>query len=162
MPRTPLLNERQAGWFTRLAYGLARRRFGQVPEPFQAAANHRRLMWAGGIHELLVERGARRTDPELRSRGAPGGDPCRMLVVRGLRHDARPQGRVHRAPSPRTWPLPRLGDAGVVKLTYMIALENMRARTNHALGITAQGYTSDDACPIPLDDQMRDARERIG
>jgi alkylhydroperoxidase family enzyme len=66
MPRIPLLNERQVGWFTRVAYGLARRRFGQVPEPFQAAANHRRLMWAGGVHELLVERGARRLDPELR------------------------------------------------------------------------------------------------
>jgi alkylhydroperoxidase family enzyme len=36
----------------------------------------------------------------------------------------------------------RLGDAGLDELTYMIALENMRARTNYALGMTAPGYTS--------------------
>ena len=39
----------------------------------------------------------------------------------------------------------------------LVALENMRARTNHALGLTAQGYTSGDACPIPFDEQIRQA-----
>lgn len=42
------------------------------------------------------------------------------------------------------------GDKGVVELTYHIALENMRARTNSALGIPAQGFTSGDACQVPI------------
>lgn len=41
------------------------------------------------------------------------------------------------------------GRAGVVELTYMIGLENLRARSNHALGITDQGFTSGDACRVP-------------
>lgn len=44
----------------------------------------------------------------------------------------------------------RLGHAGVVELTYMIALENQRSRINHAMGLTAQGFTSGEACEVPL------------
>lgn len=43
-----------------------------------------------------------------------------------------------------------LGPRGVVELTYVIALENHRARFNHALGITDQGFTSGDACRVPV------------
>ncbi|MBW0103211.1 carboxymuconolactone decarboxylase family protein [Pseudonocardia sp. KRD291] len=39
------------------------------------------------------------------------------------------------------------GRAGLVELTQMIAVENLRARANHALGITDQGF--DAACRIP-------------
>jgi AhpD family alkylhydroperoxidase len=39
-----------------------------------------------------------------------------------------------------------LGRAGLVELTHVIALENMRARANHALGITDQGF--DAACRL--------------
>jgi AhpD family alkylhydroperoxidase len=39
-----------------------------------------------------------------------------------------------------------LGRAGLVELTHVIALENMRARFNHALGITDQGF--DTACAV--------------
>jgi AhpD family alkylhydroperoxidase len=42
------------------------------------------------------------------------------------------------------------GDKGVVELTYQIALENMRARTNSALGIAEQGFSTGDACQVPL------------
>ena len=42
------------------------------------------------------------------------------------------------------------GRDGVVELTYQIALENMRARMNSALGIVDQGFTSGDACRVPL------------
>jgi AhpD family alkylhydroperoxidase len=42
-----------------------------------------------------------------------------------------------------------LDDPELVELTYVIALENQRSRFNHALGITAQGFTSADACPVP-------------
>lgn len=39
-----------------------------------------------------------------------------------------------------------LGRAGLVELTHAVALENMRARANHALGITEQGF--DAACRV--------------
>jgi AhpD family alkylhydroperoxidase len=39
-----------------------------------------------------------------------------------------------------------LGRAGLVELTTQIGLENMRARVNHALGITEQGF--DAACRV--------------
>jgi AhpD family alkylhydroperoxidase len=42
------------------------------------------------------------------------------------------------------------GDKGVIELTYHIALENHRARFNSALGITDQGFTSGDACLVPV------------
>lgn len=43
-----------------------------------------------------------------------------------------------------------LGDDGLVELTYLVALENSRSRFNGALGITAQGFTSGDRCPVPV------------
>ncbi|MDT7799859.1 MAG: hypothetical protein QOI78_3292 [Actinomycetota bacterium] len=42
------------------------------------------------------------------------------------------------------------GREGVLELTYQIALENSRARMNSALGIADQGFTSGDACRVPL------------
>ncbi|WP_227980497.1 carboxymuconolactone decarboxylase family protein [Nocardia spumae] len=42
----------------------------------------------------------------------------------------------------------RFGTDGVVELTYQIALENSRARTYSALGITAQGFST-DSCRVP-------------
>jgi AhpD family alkylhydroperoxidase len=39
-----------------------------------------------------------------------------------------------------------LGRAGLIELTYAVGLENMRARTYHALGITDQGF--DAACRV--------------
>jgi alkylhydroperoxidase family enzyme len=46
----------------------------------------------------------------------------------------------------------RFGRAGVVELTYQIALENLRSRMNSALGITEQGFSSGDACRVPWAD----------
>lgn len=49
----------------------------------------------------------------------------------------------------------RHGVEGVLELTYQIAHENQRARLNHALGITDQGFSTGDACRVPwLDDEM--------
>lgn len=45
----------------------------------------------------------------------------------------------------------RYGHDGVVELSYLIALENQRARFNHALGITDQGFSSGDSCRVPWD-----------
>ncbi|MEU4802620.1 carboxymuconolactone decarboxylase family protein [Actinosynnema sp. NPDC023587] len=44
----------------------------------------------------------------------------------------------------------RLGHRGLVELTYLIALENQRGRFNSAFGITDQGFTSGDACRVPM------------
>ncbi|MBW4721756.1 carboxymuconolactone decarboxylase family protein [Saccharothrix obliqua] len=44
----------------------------------------------------------------------------------------------------------RLGHRGLVELTYLIAVENQRARFNSAFGITDQGFTSGDACRVPM------------
>lgn len=42
------------------------------------------------------------------------------------------------------------GDDGTIELTYQIGLENSRARTFTALDIRDQGFTSGDACRIPV------------
>jgi alkylhydroperoxidase family enzyme len=42
-----------------------------------------------------------------------------------------------------------LGHDGLLELTHAIALENQRARFNHALGIVDQGFTSGEACRVP-------------
>ncbi len=41
------------------------------------------------------------------------------------------------------------GEAGALELTYQISHENQRARMNHALGITDQGFSTGDACRVP-------------
>ena len=45
--------------------------------------------------------------------------------------------------------LSSLGEAAVVELTQMIALENMRSRFNSAAGLQSQGFS--DVCELPLD-----------
>ncbi|RZS29647.1 AhpD family alkylhydroperoxidase [Herbihabitans rhizosphaerae] len=47
------------------------------------------------------------------------------------------------------------GDDGVIELSYQIGLENMRARLNSALDITDQGFTSGDACRVPVPSDPR-------
>jgi AhpD family alkylhydroperoxidase len=42
------------------------------------------------------------------------------------------------------------GQEGVVELTYQIGLENMRARMYSSLDVRDQGFTSGDACRIPV------------
>jgi AhpD family alkylhydroperoxidase len=49
-PVTP----KQASLLTKLFYRVAKRRFGEVPEPFAVAAHHPRLMLANVVHEGLL------------------------------------------------------------------------------------------------------------
>jgi AhpD family alkylhydroperoxidase len=196
VPRIPLLTDRQVGWFTRtVIFHAATRRFREVPEPVRAAANHAGLMWAGLVHEVIVEKAARRLDPALRDivvhrvATVVGCSWCvdfgTMIALHtGLsvqRHRELGRYRESAAFTPAekaaleyadamtAQPMTvtdelvervreHVDDAGLVELTYLIALENMRARTNHALGLTAQGYTSGDACPMPIDQQIQAAR----
>ncbi|OBI17845.1 transposase, partial [Mycobacterium sp. E2497] len=51
----PLSPER-AGLLTRVMYRIAKRRYGQVPEPFTVTAHHRKLMVAGAVHETMIDR----------------------------------------------------------------------------------------------------------
>jgi AhpD family alkylhydroperoxidase len=54
----PLAPQR-ASLLTRLFYRVARRRFGEVPEPFAVAAHHPRLMVANVVHEGLLQSGSK-------------------------------------------------------------------------------------------------------
>ncbi|GAA5112833.1 carboxymuconolactone decarboxylase family protein [Haloechinothrix salitolerans] len=56
MPRIPAVATNDAGWLTKFSYRFARKRYGAVPEPIAVAANHRKLMFAGNVHELMVQR----------------------------------------------------------------------------------------------------------
>jgi AhpD family alkylhydroperoxidase len=60
------LPPKSAGLMTRAMYRYAKRRFGQVPEPFAVAAHHRRLMVAGAVHETMIERASRALPTSVR------------------------------------------------------------------------------------------------
>ncbi len=51
------------------------------------------------------------------------------------------------------------GRDGLIELTYLVALENSRGRTNSALGITDQGFTSGEACRVPVPSDRRAVTE---
>jgi AhpD family alkylhydroperoxidase len=53
------LPPQRAPLLTRAMYRVARRRYGQVPEPFTVAAHHRKLMVAGAVHETMVDRASK-------------------------------------------------------------------------------------------------------
>jgi alkylhydroperoxidase family enzyme len=53
------LPPKRAGLLTRAMYRVAKRRYGQVPEPFAVAAHHRKLMIAGAVHETMVARASK-------------------------------------------------------------------------------------------------------
>jgi AhpD family alkylhydroperoxidase len=67
-PKTRIepLPPQRAGLLTRAMYRFAKRRFGQVPEPFAVAAHHRKLMIAGAMHETMVERASKTLPPSVR------------------------------------------------------------------------------------------------
>ncbi|KKC02383.1 transposase [Mycobacterium nebraskense] len=53
------LSPKRAGMLTRAMYRIAKRRYGQVPEPFAVAAHHRKLMVAGAVHETMIDRASK-------------------------------------------------------------------------------------------------------
>ncbi|MDG3011725.1 carboxymuconolactone decarboxylase family protein [Rhodococcus sp. D2-41] len=55
MTRIAVVTAEQAGPATKLAYRYAKRRFGEVPEPFAVAANHPGLFRANAVHEMLAD-----------------------------------------------------------------------------------------------------------
>jgi alkylhydroperoxidase family enzyme len=55
----------------------------------------------------------------------------------------------------------KYGYEGVLELTYQISHENQRARMNHALGITDQGFSSGDACRVPWATEPEPASQAV-
>ncbi|OBG00494.1 transposase [Mycobacterium sp. 852014-52450_SCH5900713] len=53
------LSPKRAGLLTRAMYRIAKRRYGQVPEPFTVTAHHRKLMIAGAVHETMIDRASK-------------------------------------------------------------------------------------------------------
>jgi AhpD family alkylhydroperoxidase len=187
MPRIPAVAANDAGILTRLGYRFARRRYAAVPEPIAVAAHHPRLFWAGAIHELMVQKGARtlpvgvRELAQYRVAVRVGCSWCVDFATMLQKHEGLDIDRLRNIDDYPTSPLfnrqerlalayadattqtpitvtdeqvaeleSEFGRAGVVELTYLVALENMRARTNSALGVTDQGFTSGDACRVPM------------
>ncbi|BBY38842.1 hypothetical protein MMAN_29760 [Mycobacterium mantenii] len=53
------LPPKRTGLLARAMYRIAKRRYGQVPEPFTVAAHHRGLMIAGALHETMLDRASK-------------------------------------------------------------------------------------------------------
>lgn len=58
-PRIEPLPPKRTGLLTRAMYRIAKRRYGQVPEPFTVTAHHRGLMIAGAMHETMLDRASK-------------------------------------------------------------------------------------------------------
>jgi len=54
------VSPQQTNRLTRIMYRFARRRFGEVPEPFAVAAHHPRLLVANAVHETLLQSGSKK------------------------------------------------------------------------------------------------------
>ena len=183
MGRIPAVPAAEAGVFGRLAYRLARRRFGDVPEPVAVARHHRKLFWAAIVSESAYLRAAVVLPARIRELAVyrvatvvgcswcvdfgtmlqrlDGLDVERLRDVDDYMHSPlyEPVERIALAYADAMTTQPMavtdaqvaeleavLGRAGLIELTQAIALENMRARANHALGITDQGF--DAACRV--------------
>lgn len=186
MSRIPAVAPGDASPLVRIAYRFARRRFGEVPEPFAVTAHHRRLFLASARHELAVQKAVHAMPKPLldlavyRTAWTIGCSWCvdfgamlqRLdgLDIDRLKHiadfetsdaytdDERDVIRYADAMSatPMTVTdeqiatlVARHGNEAVVELTYEIAHENHRARFNHGLDITDQGFGSGDTCRVP-------------
>jgi AhpD family alkylhydroperoxidase len=60
------LPPKRAGLLTRTMYRVAKRRYGQVPEPLAVVAHHRKLLVASAIHETMVDRASRTLPTSVR------------------------------------------------------------------------------------------------
>ncbi|MBV9350224.1 MAG: carboxymuconolactone decarboxylase family protein [Mycobacterium sp.] len=65
-PRIQPLPPMRANLLTRVLYRVAKRRFGEVPEPFAVAAHHPRLLVANAVHETMLQSASRTLPPSVR------------------------------------------------------------------------------------------------
>jgi AhpD family alkylhydroperoxidase len=61
-PVTP----KQASLLTRIMYRYAKKRFGEVPEPFTIAARHPRLLLANAVHETMLQSASKKLPTSVR------------------------------------------------------------------------------------------------
>jgi alkylhydroperoxidase family enzyme len=66
MPRIDPIPPQRAPLWIRGMYRYAKRRFGEVPEPFAVYAHHPGLLLAGGISETLLERVSKKLPANVR------------------------------------------------------------------------------------------------
>ncbi|MGI8564747.1 MAG: carboxymuconolactone decarboxylase family protein [Candidatus Dormibacter sp.] len=133
MARIPL-GTSDKGLLGRLAAWYSKRKYGKVVEPLGAMSHHR------GVDLAKIEGvpGWRQseiyTDLErlvLEYTEAVTTTP--PIVTDGLVARLREQ----------------LGDARMVELTELVAVENLRSRFNSALGLESQGFKAECALPQP-------------
>lgn len=65
-PRIAPLPPHRAPRWIRGVYRIAKRRFGEVPEPFAVSAHHPGLLLAGALHEIALERASRKLPANVR------------------------------------------------------------------------------------------------
>jgi AhpD family alkylhydroperoxidase len=65
-PRIDPVSPQRAPRWIRAMYRYAKRRFGEVPEPFTVSAHHPGLLVAGGIHEMALEKASRKLPANVR------------------------------------------------------------------------------------------------
>lgn len=195
MSRIPPLDPATAGPLVKLGYWMARKKLGEVPEPFAVMAHHRKLFIASARHEMAVQKAVHVVPTGLiqiavyRTAWTVGCSWCVDFGTMLMRLDELDVDRlkeigefetsdrfseaerevIRLSDAMTATPMTvtdeqiaaldeRYGHAGVVELTYEVALENQRARMNHALGITDQGFSSGDACKAPwLDEQVSES-----
>lgn len=186
MARIPALDPRDAGPLIKIGYRMARKRLGEVPEPFAVLAHHRKLFMASARHELALEKAMHAMPGPLiqlavyRAAWTVGCSWCVDFGVMLQRLDGLDIERLQQiddfetsaafseaereiiryadamTATPMTVTdeqvaalLDAYGREGLLELTYQISHENQRARMNHALDITDQGFSSGDACRVP-------------
>jgi AhpD family alkylhydroperoxidase len=64
--RIQSLPPERAGLLTRLMYRYAKRRFGEVPEPFAVSAHHPGLLMANAIHETALQKASTKLPANVR------------------------------------------------------------------------------------------------
>src|ERR1700752_5071119 len=60
------LPPKRAGLLTHAMYRVAKRRYGEVPEPFAVVAHHRPLLVASAMHETMIQRASPRLPSSVR------------------------------------------------------------------------------------------------
>jgi AhpD family alkylhydroperoxidase len=60
------LPPKRTNWLIRAMYRYAKRRFGEVPEPFAVAAHHPRLLVANAVHETMLQSASRKLPANVR------------------------------------------------------------------------------------------------
>jgi AhpD family alkylhydroperoxidase len=60
------LPPKRTNWLIRAMYRYAKRRFGEVPEPFAVTAHHPRLLIASAVHETMLQSTSRKLPASVR------------------------------------------------------------------------------------------------